>query len=257
MYLRRQELDDKEMLNDTKTEFLHLTSRFTSSTEAPVLCVGEAAVSSSSSARDLGVVIDQHVSMIQQVNCICRSASFALYNIGKLRIYLDQASTEKLVHAFVSSRLDTCNSLLYGLPQNELDRLQRVQNAAAKLVTRVKGRVHMKPVLRKLHWLPIRKRIMFKILLLTFKALNGLAPQYVADMLTIYEPSRTLRSSTSGGPLLKPPSVRQIRTSTYGDRAFTSAAPKRWNQLPSSIRATRSAGSFKAILKTHLFDLPD
>ena len=116
--------------------------------------------------------------MNQHVSSVCQSASFALYNIGKLRPYLDKESAETLVHAFVSSRLDSCNSLLYGLPQTELDRLQRVQNAAARLITRVKGHVHMTPVLRQLHWLPIRKRIQFKILLLTFKAINGLAPNY-------------------------------------------------------------------------------
>ena len=102
------------------------------------------------SARDLSVVIDEHATMSQHVSSVCRSASFALYNIGKLRTYLDKASTEMLVHTFVSSRLDSCNRLLYGLPQNELERLQRVQNAPARLVSGVKGRIHMTPVLRKL-----------------------------------------------------------------------------------------------------------
>ena len=193
---------------------------------------------------------------LDHVSSICRSASFALYNIGKLRMYLDKASAEILVHAFVTSRLDSCNSLLHGLPQKEIDRLQRVQNSAARLVTGVRGRVHMQPVLRQLHWLPIAKRIMFKILLLTFKAINGLAPGYIAEMLSIYSPSRRLRSSTSDGTLLKPPSVRAIKTATYGDRAFSAAAPKLWNGLPSNIRAIKSLQRFKTTLKTHLFNLP-
>ena len=177
------------MLNDSKTELLHLTSRFSCTSEAPALRVGDASVAPSASARNLGAVID-----------ICRIASFALYNIGKLRPYLDKASTETLIHAFVASRLDSCNSLLYGLPQNVINKLQRVQNSAARLVTRVRGRVHMKPVLRTLHWLPIRKRVMFKILLLTYKAIHGLAPQYIMNLLTIYKPLRCLRSSAAESP---------------------------------------------------------
>ncbi|XP_072052026.1 uncharacterized protein [Amphiura filiformis] len=175
--------------------------------------------------------------MNQHVNNICRNASFALYKIGKLRPYLDQASTETLVHALVISRLDTCNSLLYGLPQNIIDKLQRVQNSAARLVTRVRGHVHMTPVLRTLHWLPIRKRILFKILLLAFKAIHGLAPQYILDLITIYKPARCLRSSAIESPLLKRPSFKNIRTATYGSRAFSAAAPMEWNKLPSRLRS--------------------
>ena len=189
-------------LNASNTEILHLTSRFTPASQLSSLRVGGTEVASSTSARDLGVVIDEHATMSQHVSSVCRSASFALYNIGKLRPYLDQASTEMLVHAFVSSRLDSCNSLLHGLPQNELERLQRVQNAASRLVSGVKGRVHMTPVLRKLHWLPISKIVMFQILLLTFKAKNGLAPQYIVDLLTVYSEELKINSER---PVAKAP----------------------------------------------------
>ena len=242
------------MLNDTKTELLHLTSRFVSSPAVPSVHVGDSHVTPSDSARNLGAVIDQHVTMNQHVNNICRSTSFALYNIGKLRPYLDQDSTQTLVHAFVTSRLDSCNSLLYGLPQNIIDKLQRVQNSAARLVTRVRGHTHMKPVLRNLHWLPIRKRILFKILLLTHKAIHGLAPQYIMDLIVIHKPVRCLRSSAADSPLLKPPSLNSIRTATYGDRAFSAAAPTEWNKLPSTLRAITTLDTFKRALKTYLFD---
>ncbi len=252
--IRSWMVTNKLKLNDGKTEILHLSSRFTSPSEAPSLRVGEDDIAPAPSVRDLGVVIDEHVTMKQHVNSVCQRTSYALYSIGKLRAYLDQASAEKLIHAFVSSRIDSCNSLLFGLPGAELDRLQRVQNAAARIITGVKGHVHMKPILRQLHWLPIRQRIIFKILLLAYKAVNGLAPSYVSDMLTIHHPVRNLRSTSTECVLLKPPSTRSIRTSTYGDRAFSSAAPKLWNELPENIRSAKTVDRFKSLLKTHLFN---
>ena len=213
--MRSWMVKNKLMLNDSKTEILHLTSRFVATNELLPVRIGDTEVTSSSHVRDLGVILDENMTMSQHVSSICRNASFALYNIGKLRAYLDQPSTEKLVHAFVSSRLDGCNSLLYGLPDCEVQRLQRVQNAAARLVTRVKGRASMDAILRQLHWLPIRKRILFKILLLTFKAMHGLAPQYITDMLSIRTSNRHLRSSTHAAPLLQRPLLQEIRTATW------------------------------------------
>ena len=109
--------------------------------------------------------------MSGHINSVCRIASFA-----KIRRYLDQASAEKLVHAFISSRLDNCNSILFGLPEKELNKLQRIQNMAARVVTLTRKRDHITPVMHELHWMPIHARIVFKLLLLTYKALNGQAP---------------------------------------------------------------------------------
>ena len=144
-------ITNKLMLNDSKTEVLHLKSWFAKETDnidKVTVSIGDANVSSCSNARNLGVVFDEHFTLTQHVSNICKSASFACYNIGKLRKYLDQASTEKLVHSFVTSQLDSCKSLLFGLPSKELDRLQQVQNSAVQLVTCVRGRsyvVHFTP----------------------------------------------------------------------------------------------------------------
>ena len=171
----------------------------------------------------------------------------ALRNIGNLRKYLDQSTAERLVHAFVTSRLDNCNSLLYGLPQCEIKKLQHVQNTGARIVTRSNRREHITPTLKELHWLPIQSRIKFKLALLVFKALNNLAPSYLKDLLLPYQTSRCLRSSSMN--LLQVP---RTKTKTYGDRSFRKAGSAVWNNLPNELRLETSVDIFKVKLKTFL-----
>ena len=89
-----------------------------------------------------------------------------------------------MIQAFVSSPLDYCNSLLYGLPQVQIDKIQRVQNAAARLIFEQPKFCHITPVLSQLHWLPIKYRIEFKILLMTFKAIHGMVPDYICKLIS-------------------------------------------------------------------------
>jgi hypothetical protein len=237
-------------LNGGKTEILHITSKFIRSSSAvDSFTVGSDCVQTVSSARNLGVTFDNLLSMTSHVNNICRAANFALYKIGQIRKYLDHATAEKLVHAFITSRLDCCNSVLFGLPDCEIAKLQQVQNTAARMVSLKRKHDHITPVLRQLHWLPVRKRVMFKVLLLTYKALHGLAPNYISDLIAEYKPTRVLRSSNKH--LLRP-----LKTSTaYGRRSFAAAAPKLWNELPITIKCASSLNVFKSLLKTHLFSL--
>ena len=105
-------------------------------------------------------------------------------------LYICQESVRTLVHAFIIGRIDYCNSLLYGLPSVHLLKLQRLQNAAARLISNVPRYSHITPVLCSLHWLPVKFRIDFKILLLTFKAIYGHAPGYLIDLIAIKEQQR-------------------------------------------------------------------
>lgn len=131
-----------------------------------------------------------------------------------------------------------------------LRRLQLVQNAAARLLTNTCKREHITPILSSLHWLPVSFRVDFKILLFVFKALNGLAPPYITEMLTLRQSNRALRSTNQ--LLLEVP---RTRYRLWGDRAFSVAGPSLWNKLPADIRTITDLGLFKAKLKTYLFRL--
>ena len=171
---------------------------------------------------------------------VTQSCFYHLRNISKLKPILTPQDLEKIIHAFVSSRLDYCNGLYTTLNSSSLHKLQLVQNTAARILTNTNRRAHITPVLAKLHWLPIKSRIHFKILLTTYKALHGLAPAYISDLLVAKPTGRSLRSSDKG--LLIIP-VSKLKTK--GDRAFAVAAPTLWNALPLQIKNAESVDHLK------------
>lgn len=240
----------KLKMNEDKTEFVVVSSpHFMNALKTLSLSIGNITVVPSDNARNLGVLFDSHLNMKKHITSICRSAFVHLRKIGAVRKFLSDVCTAQLVHAFVTSRLDYCNSLLAGLPNSSLGKLQKVQNTAARIITRTKKYDHITPILIDLHWLPISLRVEYKILLLTFRAIRGLAPAYLTELIAPYNPSRCLRSSSHN--LLQCP---KSRLATYGDRAFCVVAPKLWNSLPLDLRSTDSLNSFKSGLKTVFFE---
>jgi len=236
-------------LNDSKTEFIIFgTKNNLSHVQAKSVTVGESTISPTSSVKSIGAHLDCHLNMENQISATCKAAWFHLYQTGKIRKFLTVDQTKSIVHAYVTSRLDQNNSLLIGLPKKSLNRLQLVQNAAARLIVGLKKRQHVTPTLIKLHWLPVEQRILFKILLLTYKSLHGKGPEYLREMLIPYTPSRTLRSSSMD--MLGVPSAHYVATEK---RAFGIRAPYEWNKLPYAIRTKNSVDSFKVALKTYLF----
>ena len=126
--------------------------------------------------RNIGVIMDTHASMEAHVNNVSRTAYYHLYNIGRIRCYLSQPAAEQLVHAFITSKLDYCNALLCGLPSLLTQKPQRIQNAAARIITRTSRSAHITPVLFSLLWLPMCQRIKFKMLVIVFKTKCGTGP---------------------------------------------------------------------------------
>ena len=186
--------------------------------------------------------------METHITTLCSSAYTELRRISHIRPYLSIEATKTLMSAFVLSRLDYCNSLLYGVPGTSLDRLQRVQNNAAKIVCRKRKYDHVTPLLQSLHWLPVRARIEYKLATLCYRATNGLAPNYLSELLLPYEPARCLRSSEESKL-----TVPRVRLNNYGQRSFSVAGPSIWNSLPKTLHEVHTIGAFKSKLKTHLF----
>ena len=160
-------ISNKLKLNDDKTELIAFSCKFRPRPCLSNVQIGSECIEHCNTVRNLGV-LGEHVSKL------CKSSHYHLRNISKIRKYLDENSTETLVHAFVSSKLDYCNALLIGLPKYQIDRLQSVLNTAARIITFTCKYDHITPVLVRLYWLPVSYRIRFKVLLLTYKALNYL-----------------------------------------------------------------------------------
>ncbi len=161
---------------------------------------------------NLGVLFNSGLKFDKQINSVVKSCFYHLRRLAKVKPFLPLKNFEIVIHSFITSRL-YCNSLYYGANQSSIGRLQMVQNAASRVFD------HISPILTSLHWLPVKQRTEFNILV--FKALHGLAPAYLSDLSRYHNPSRALRSGNLG--VL---SVHRSRLKHRGDRAFVIARPK-------------------------------
>jgi len=167
--------------------------------------------------------------------------------MSKIRKCITEDAAKTMVHSLITSKLDYCNSILNGLPNTTLESLSRVQKAAARLITNKTKYDHISSSLKDLHWLPIKKRINYKILVLTFKCIHDTAPIYLSELL--HRRSNKGTRLDNKNYLIVP----KIKKSTYGGRSFNYTAPYLWNKLPDHIRCETNLQTFKKHLKTYLF----
>ncbi len=231
--------------NDSKTEII-LFGQIENLASVNVH-LGPLAAHNKVAVKNLGVWFDRELKFDKQINNVVKSCFFNLRLLAKVKPFLSAIDLEKLIHAFIFSRLDYCNTIYIGVNQTALARLQVVQNAAARLLTGTRKHEHITPILFSLKWLPVRFRIEYKLLVFVFKSLNGLAPTYLDALVKRHTSARSLRSSDQ--QLL---TIPRARLKLKGDRAFSVAGPKLWNLLPVSIRSAQTISSFKLLLKTYL-----
>lgn len=237
-------------INTTKTEFVYFGGdRQLEKCSIHQITIGNSEVARSASVKYLGVKLDQNLTLKQHVSSKCGLAMANIKKIRSIRSYISVSLCNQLVISMVLSHLDYANALYNGLPKCTMVKLQRIQNAAAKLVLR-RGRYDSsRQCLAELHWLPVEYRVRYKICLMVYKCLNHEAPEYLKSLLSMREFRPGLRAS-SQGPILEVP---KIKYETFLKRSFAYAGPTYWNGLPPEIRSSASATVFKNSLKTFLF----
>ena len=242
-------LEHSLKMNDDKTELMFIGNRgILSSLKRQNISVGDQVIRPKPHVKSLGVTFDEEMTFKRHVQNLCRSAYITIRSLSRIKQYLTPECLKTLVHAFITSKLDYCNSLYLGCPDYVISSLQSVQNATARLITGTRKYDHITPVLFNLHWLPVYQRIKFKVLLIIYKAKHGSSPSYITDLLRDHRPSRSLRSSDAG--LLVIPFTRSTFLS---ERSFQIAGPRLWKKLPFYVRNSDTVDTFKTKLKTLLF----
>jgi hypothetical protein len=240
-------------LNALKTELLWFGSRANLRKLAPAdltLKVGSDVIKPATEVRDLGVYLDAELTLKQHVNRVASSCFFQLRRLRQIRRSAGEEVTKRLVTALVISRLDYCNAALAGLPESTIRPLQRVQNAAARLITDTKPWDHITPVLYNLHWLPVKQRIFYKLCLQMHMIHTSQCPDYMADMVQLTATSSMRPGLRSASQLLyRKPALK----TKFGERSFSHAGPAAWNTLPGYLQSDLNTKSFKKNLKTYLF----
>ena len=240
-------------LNASKTESIWIgTRRQLSKVEEEALMVGGQSITPMVKVRDLGVYIDRKLTMEAHVSNTVRGCMYQLRQLRSVKRSLTLDSRRAFATAFVASRIDYCNGVLYGVAKGEVQRLQMVLNAAARLVVGTGKFSHVTPILRDvLHWLPVQHRISYKIAILARDCIHGIGPAYFGDACApvTAAPGRTNLRSATRGDLVIP------RTRTkLGERSFRISAPTVWNSLPDSLKHfATSREHFRKELNTYLF----
>lgn len=234
-------------LNDSKTEIMAVGGPRRNLTELQSLTVGNEEVDVTKCVRLLGVDFDSHLTLKQHVRNTAKNCFYTLKNMFKIRRCINETAAKAIVHTMIISKLDYCNAILYGLPESTLKHFTRVQNLSARFISRHGKHEHITPVLKQLHWLPIRQRIHYKVLILIFKSLNGLAPAYLEELIKRRPMKRT--RADSNNDLVIP----VIKHKSFGGRSLGYGGPKLWNTLPKELKTCTNINTFKKLLKTFLF----
>ena len=185
----------------------------------------------------MGVIFNQFLNINDHITAICRSTHFHIINICKIGNLLSYDACSTIIHAYISCRLDYCKYILYNVPRSKTDRLQRLQNQCARILTKSPRREHITPVLKKLPCLKIQDRIIYTILMLTYKSYYNMAPLYLCELINKKSHVNT-RLGTDHHQLIMPP-ISKDCSNTFLWRSFIHAAPCEWNKSSEHIRTCK------------------
>lgn len=247
-------------INDNKTELIVFMNPQQakvvvqqSDSSVPAILLGDSTIEATNTVRNLGVVMNIHLDAGDQISAVVKSCNYHLRKIAQVRHYISDEACKLAVLTLVMSRLDYCNGLLSGATALQLNKLQRIQNRAARLVVRpcvVRGQVlHMTPILQQLHWLPVRQRVAYKLCLQVYKCLHDTGPSYLKELLHLYTRDQRLRQASHHQ--LVPRHPRR----SVGRAGFSVSAPTSWNMLPSDLRQADTVAGFQRNLKTFLWHM--
>ena len=251
--------ENRLKLNPDKTEFILIGTKQNKeklSSHLPVDILGNH-LHPSQKVKNLGVIFDSDFSFTHHVSSIIKSCYCNIRDFTRIRKYLSLSDAISLANALVGSRLDYCNSLLSGITKKELKRLQRIQNTVCRITSRIPPRASITKAMKKLHWLPVEKRISFKINTMTYKAIHTGQPVYLASDLHPYTCVHSTRRSNPDLKFLGVPKFdnKLYKCKNHANKSFAYMAPTSWNSLPKQVRTSTSLNSFRRGLKTHLFSL--
>lgn len=239
-------------LNPDKSEAILLGTTRRASAYSHLISVDVAGcpIPLASQVKILGVTLDKHLTFDRHIDAVCKSAYYHMRSLRHFRSALTDDMAKVVACALIGSRLDYANSVLFGITQRNVNRLQRVENSLARVIAQPfipRNSCGSTTLLYNLHWLPIDYRIKFKLATITYNIIQSSEPAYLKSLLNFRAPLRSLRYSDTN--LLHTPLVR----SAFGSRGFSVASPTVWNSLPSDLRTCTSLHTFRRLLKAHLF----
>ena len=244
------------IFNPIKTEaiFLHLPLRSKTLPTPPPININGQLITYSTHVKNLGVIFDNTFNVYRQMSHITKLLNYQLHSLRLIRHSISISTATIIASAYILPLFDYCNFILYNTPSSYITKLQILQNSLARCIFNIPkySHTHISPFLVKLHWLPVRHRILYKTLLLAHKAIHHDSPDYLASLLKLKLPTSTTTRSTNTFLLQLPPKHYLNSTNT---RAWAISVPYSWNTLPTSIRTTPSTPNFKKLLKTYLFNM--
>ena len=247
-------------LNPSKTEFMLFGTpqQLLKLNDVCLSISSDISITPASSVKNLGVVFDKHLSFHEHITKISQACFFHIRDLRRIRPYLTHKTAATIGAALVQSKLDYCNSLFLNLPGCEIDRLQFVQNSLARAICRRSKYTHVTPILKSLHWLKAKERIVYKTVSLTYKSLVTPGKSYMSHLIKVKQPASTRSSKLI---TLERPSIPS--RCKLSNRSFQHAAPQIWNSLPATFRAPSYSAhqpslyceQFHKQLKIYLLDL--